>query len=182
MQNDAPQQRRAVRHEAGSDEPCGASGRSFEQNESRMHFGFGSARSRDSSPDDSDSERLSSDLHVANGVKSKSGNDAHKRTRTQLSVTQIRMMKAIFKDYRTPTMHECELLGNEIGLARRVVQVWCQNARAKERKAKVFGAFGITKKDDDDEKRDAALASTCTRCTLCDVGFAGASQTSGKTL
>lgn len=43
-------------------------------------------------------------------------------------------MKAIFLEYRTPTMPECELLGKEIELQKRVVQVWFQNARAKEKK------------------------------------------------
>lgn len=44
-------------------------------------------------------------------------------------------MKSLFNDYKTPSMNECETLGAKIGLQRRVVQVWFQNARAKERKA-----------------------------------------------
>jgi len=58
----------------------------------------------------------------------------NKRYRTQMSSMQIRVMKTIFTDYRTPTMSECEILGREISLPRRVVQVWFQNARAKEKK------------------------------------------------
>ena len=46
-------------------------------------------------------------------------------------------MKNLFADYKTPTMAECEMLGKEIGLPKRVVQVWFQNARAKEKKAKL---------------------------------------------
>ncbi|KAK7078114.1 hypothetical protein SK128_023697, partial [Halocaridina rubra] len=60
-----------------------------------------------------------------------------KRFRTQMSVVQVKIMKSVFYDYKTPTMAECELLGREIGLAKRVVQVWFQNARAKEKKAKL---------------------------------------------
>ncbi|XP_055892628.1 zinc finger homeobox protein 4-like isoform X3 [Biomphalaria glabrata] len=60
-----------------------------------------------------------------------------KRYRTQMSATQVKVMKHLFQDYKTPTMAECELLGQEIGLAKRVVQVWFQNARAKEKKAKL---------------------------------------------
>lgn len=60
-----------------------------------------------------------------------------KRYRTQMSATQVKVMKHLFMDYKTPTMAECELLGQEIGLAKRVVQVWFQNARAKEKKAKL---------------------------------------------
>ena len=47
----------------------------------------------------------------------------NKRYRTQMSSMQIRVMKSIFADYRTPTMSECEVLGREISLPRRVVQV-----------------------------------------------------------
>jgi len=46
-------------------------------------------------------------------------------------------MKSLFNDYKTPTMAECEMLGREIGLPKRVVQVWFQNARAKEKKNKI---------------------------------------------
>lgn len=61
----------------------------------------------------------------------------HKRFRTQMSNLQLKVLKACFSDYRTPTMQECEMLGNEIGLPKRVVQVWFQNARAKEKKFKI---------------------------------------------
>ena len=47
------------------------------------------------------------------------------------------MMKSVFKLYKTPTMNECASLGHEIGLQKRVIQVWFQNARAKEKKAKL---------------------------------------------
>ena len=50
---------------------------------------------------------------------------------------QVKIMKSLFADYKTPTMAECEMLGREIGLAKRVVQVWFQNARAKEKKNKL---------------------------------------------
>lgn len=52
-----------------------------------------------------------------------SGFVPNKRYRTQMSSMQIRVMKTIFTDYRTPTMSECEILGREISLPRRVVQV-----------------------------------------------------------
>lgn len=65
-------------------------------------------------------------------------------------------MKSLFNDYKTPSMSECDVLGKEIGLHKRVVQVWFQNARAKERKSR----------GDDDPNR--TLPS---RCDLCTVEF-----------
>lgn len=62
---------------------------------------------------------------------------ASKRFRTQMSSTQVKIMKSLFNDYKTPTMAECEMLGREIGLPKRVIQVWFQNARAKEKKSKL---------------------------------------------
>uniref|UniRef100_A0A915MUF6 Uncharacterized protein n=1 Tax=Meloidogyne javanica TaxID=6303 RepID=A0A915MUF6_MELJA len=47
----------------------------------------------------------------------------------------IKVMKSLFHDYKTPSMQECDSLGRRIGLTKRVVQVWFQNTRAKERKA-----------------------------------------------
>lgn len=51
------------------------------------------------------------------------GQSAGKRYRTQMSATQVKVMKSLFSDYKTPTMAECEMLGREIGLPKRVVQV-----------------------------------------------------------
>merc|ERR1719323_2064413 len=55
-----------------------------------------------------------------------------------MSNVQVKMMKNIFENYKTPTMPECLGLGNDIGLQKRVVQVWFQNARAKEKKARLY--------------------------------------------
>lgn len=87
-----------------------------------------------------------------------------KRYRTQLSNLQVKVLKACFSDYKTPTMLECEALGNDIGLPKRVVQVWFQNARAKEKKAKLSLA------------KQFGTESTCTdrpktECTLCCVKY-----------
>ena len=63
--------------------------------------------------------------------------NSNKRFRTQMTTVMLKVMKSIFADYKTPSMAECECLGREIGLPKRVVQVWFQNARAKEKKAKL---------------------------------------------
>ncbi|KAL4234053.1 hypothetical protein ACF0H5_005707 [Mactra antiquata] len=71
----------------------------------------------------------------------------NKRYRTQMTSLQVRIMKQIFQDYKTPTMAECEMLGRVIGLQKRVVQVWFQNARAKEKKAKLNMKFPPSEMD-----------------------------------
>uniref|UniRef100_H3C136 Zinc finger homeobox 3b n=1 Tax=Tetraodon nigroviridis TaxID=99883 RepID=H3C136_TETNG len=86
-----------------------------------------------------------------------------KRFRTQMTNLQLKVLKSCFNDYRTPTM-ECEVLGSDIGLPKRVVQVWFQNARAKEKKAKLNMAkhFGINQTSYEGPK---------TECTLCGVKY-----------
>jgi len=57
-----------------------------------------------------------------------------KRHRTHLTTTQKRVMKQCFKDCRNPSLSEREIIARAIGLDNRVVQVWFQNHRAKEKK------------------------------------------------
>ncbi|UJR30210.1 hypothetical protein I4U23_017748 [Adineta vaga] len=77
---------------------------------------------------------------------SSNGINGQRRFCTQMSPLQMKLMKAIFMEYRTPTMPECKLLGKEIDLQKRVVQVWFQNPRAKEKKNQ-----NIFKSDHQDE-------------------------------
>ena len=58
-----------------------------------------------------------------------------RRVRTQMTQYQVNVMRLIFAEYKTPTMNECEQMGREINLKKRVVQVWFQNARAKDKKS-----------------------------------------------
>ncbi|XP_048828787.1 zinc finger homeobox protein 3-like isoform X1 [Brienomyrus brachyistius] len=102
----------------------------------------------------------------ASGSRSIDSGDrpGQKRFRTQMTNLQLKLLKSCFNDYRTPTMLECEVLGNDIGLPKRVVQVWFQNARAKEKKAKLSMAkhFGINQ---------TAYEGPKTECTLCGVKY-----------
>ena len=90
------------------------------------------------------------------------GSVASKRYRTQMSEQQIGIMKLIFVEYKTPTMGECEMLGQEIALAKRVVQVWFQNARAKEKKLGSPAAAAAAA---------AAAKPDATECRLCDFQY-----------
>ncbi|KAF5304394.1 hypothetical protein FQA39_LY19009 [Lamprigera yunnana] len=85
-----------------------------------------------------------------------------KRYRTQMSSVQVKIMKYLFNDYRTPTMAECEMLGREIGLPKRVIQVWFQNARAKEKKNKIALQKVLGSADNDNPK----LPEECKFCSF----------------
>ncbi|XP_020042765.2 zinc finger homeobox protein 2 [Castor canadensis] len=90
-----------------------------------------------------------------------------RRYRTQMSSLQLKIMKACYEAYRTPTMQECEVLGEEIGLPKRVIQVWFQNARAKEKKAKLQGAALAGSGG----SNEGPLAAQRTDCPYCDVKY-----------
>ena len=87
-----------------------------------------------------DSSDHQEDYPLNNSMETDSANGgagSSKRFRTQMSGVQVKMMKGVFEVYKTPTMTECSNLGAKIGLQKRVVQVWFQNARAKEKRAKL---------------------------------------------
>ena len=84
-----------------------------------------------------------------------------KRHRTHMTSVQIRVMKMIYSEYKTPTITECDILGREIGLRKRVVQVWFQNARAKDKKSRL--ADGL---DGELPSMQSPAASECKVCLV----------------
>ena len=99
-----------------------------------------------------------------------SGGGSSKRHRTHMSDLQVRVMRAIYAEHRTPSIGECATLGVKIGLARRVVQVWFQNARAKDKKRCLTeGAFDDGSGPGDS---DGVMATGDGRCRWCGVTYA----------
>lgn len=118
--------------------------------------------------DDFESSNSSGRMRTLSGSQSNASASASalqnsqqmKRFRTNLTNMQIHVMKLMFLDYKTPTMAECEMLGKFIGLQKRVVQVWFQNQRAKEKKHKQNNGLPST----DDEAHS-------TECQHCHVTY-----------
>ncbi|XP_076808236.1 zinc finger homeobox protein 4-like isoform X2 [Clavelina lepadiformis] len=87
-----------------------------------------------------------------------------KRYRTQMTANQVKALKHSFKGCKMPTLAECETLGNELGLQKRVIQVWFQNARAKEKKHKMIQQMegnGVERTELNEESH------TTTHCDVC---------------
>ncbi|PRD32287.1 UNVERIFIED_CONTAM: zinc finger homeobox protein 3 [Trichonephila clavipes] len=133
-------------------------------------FNLEDGTSRGGLMDDARSETYSESTDNMDGEESnptspssRYSSSSNKRFRTQMTTIQLKVMKSIFVDYKTPSMCECESLGKEIGLPKRVVQVWFQNARAKEKKARLafVKTFG----------HEMEPPKVSEECTLCNVKY-----------
>ncbi|KAI6170498.1 hypothetical protein M3Y97_01146400 [Aphelenchoides bicaudatus] len=96
--------------------------------------------------------------------RSPAASSGNKRYRTHLTPLQVFVMKSLFADYKTPSMTECDILGREIQLHKRVVQVWFQNARAKQRKC---GPGSIVTVE------EGLCTTNSSGCEFCGVEFNG---------
>lgn len=98
---------------------------------------------------------------------------AGKRYRTQMSSVQIKVMRTIFNDYKTPSLAECEVLGQQIGLPRRVVQVWFQNSRAKMKKSSFQGLEKLEGNGSISSSGGAfpGICVSLSECGLCNVAY-----------
>lgn len=94
-----------------------------------------------------------------------------RRNRTSISSTQARFMLWFFQHHKTPTISECENMGHAIGLSRRVVQVWFQNQRAKEKKiARATAVCGeVSSSTPLPKNGDSQLLVEGNECKLCNV-------------
>nr|VZI15416.1 unnamed protein product [Spirometra erinaceieuropaei] len=63
--------------------------------------------------------------------------------RTTIKAKQLDTLKSAFSTTPKPTRHIRERLAQETGLSMRVIQVWFQNRRSKERRMKQLNALGV---------------------------------------
>lgn len=72
------------------------------------------------------------------------GNSGSKRRgpRTTIKAKQLEILKTAFSQTPKPTRHIREQLAKETGLPMRVIQVWFQNKRSKERRMKQLTSMG----------------------------------------
>ncbi|EUB61961.1 LIM/homeobox protein Lhx1 [Echinococcus granulosus] len=63
--------------------------------------------------------------------------------RTTIKAKQLDTLKQAFATTPKPTRHIREQLAQETGLSMRVIQVWFQNRRSKERRMKQLSALGV---------------------------------------
>lgn len=61
-------------------------------------------------------------------------NSSSRRPRTHLSCLQLSILQSCYETCAHPNAMECEAIGNELNLPLKVVQIWFQNTRAKEKR------------------------------------------------
>ncbi|XP_028967974.1 LIM/homeobox protein Lhx1 [Galendromus occidentalis] len=78
----------------------------------------------------------------ANAPDDGSGGQKRRGPRTTIKAKQLETLKAAFAATPKPTRHIREQLAQETGLNMRVIQVWFQNRRSKERRMKQLTTLG----------------------------------------
>ncbi|XP_068188022.1 LIM/homeobox protein Lhx1-like [Antennarius striatus] len=100
--------------------------------------------SQDQQDDGKDSETGHlSDKDVGNNDNDEQSAAGKRRgPRTTIKAKQLETLKAAFAATPKPTRHIREQLSRETGLSMRVIQVWFQNRRSKERRMKQLSSLG----------------------------------------
>ncbi|ELU00131.1 hypothetical protein CAPTEDRAFT_168913 [Capitella teleta] len=88
-------------------------------------------------PGDVNKENATEDGEATGGKGSKK-----RGPRTTIKAKQLEVLKSAFAATPKPTRHIREQLAKETGLPMRVIQVWFQNKRSKERRMKQLSALG----------------------------------------
>ncbi|RNA43179.1 LIM homeobox Lhx9 [Brachionus plicatilis] len=121
-------------HYRGREEPCADLNNSGDPFRHDQSF---SSSSVDSSPLSLNPQLKPLDNRSgSSGAKtSASGSTRKKRLRTSFKHQQLRIMKAHFQINQNPDSKDLKELSERTGLQKRVLQVWFQNSRAKQRKS-----------------------------------------------
>ena len=94
----------------------------------------------DSSPISDESEDKNT---TSNGSDDEDGANGKRRgPRTTIKAKQLETLKSAFAATPKPSRHIREKLAQETGLNMRVIQVWFQNRRSKERRMKQLSVLG----------------------------------------
>lgn len=75
-------------------------------------------------------------LSIFSDSRSGDSDSGTKRPRTTITASQLEALKAAYSKSAKPSRHVREKLSSDTGLDMRVVQVWFQNRRAKEKRLK----------------------------------------------
>ncbi|KAJ3605019.1 hypothetical protein NHX12_027070 [Muraenolepis orangiensis] len=94
--------------------------------------------------DPKETDHSTSSDKETNNTENEEQNSGTKRRgpRTTIKAKQLETLKAAFVATPKPTRHIREQLAQETGLNMRVIQVWFQNRRSKERRMKQLSALG----------------------------------------
>uniref|UniRef100_A0A8D3DWL3 Homeobox domain-containing protein n=1 Tax=Scophthalmus maximus TaxID=52904 RepID=A0A8D3DWL3_SCOMX len=76
-------------------------------------------------------ERKGEVRFISDGTLAAVGN---RRPRTHLSCLQLSILQSCYETCAHPNAMECEAIGTELNLPLKVVQIWFQNTRAKEKR------------------------------------------------
>lgn len=98
----------------------------------------------DCDDDEEDEEDENGNKHSSSSSSKDDNNLNGKKRgpRTTIKAKQLEMLKSAFSATPKPTRHIREQLASETGLNMRVIQVWFQNRRSKERRMKQLNAMG----------------------------------------
>ncbi|VDN03978.1 unnamed protein product, partial [Thelazia callipaeda] len=98
----------------------------------------------------------------ANKIDDISGSAKRRGPRTTIKAKQLDTLKAAFASTPKPTRHIREQLAQETGLNMRVIQVWFQNRRSKERRMKQlrFGGYRPVRRNKTSGRDDLCVPQT----------------------
>lgn len=94
-----------------------------------------------------------------------------RRNRTSITALQSRCMHLVYNFHKTPSVHECDKIGDTIGLTRRVVQVWFQNQRAKEKKMARVNFAHLTNESSNPMSHEDNSCMNAHFCYICSVSI-----------